>query len=106
VKALRRPGHKAAHRPETYPVAACVLDAPSKQRGGAGKTFDWSLAKEFKAKVERPIVLAGGLTAENVRAAIEEVQPYAVDVATGVESSPGVKDHAKLKEFIKACKQP
>jgi phosphoribosylanthranilate isomerase len=68
--------------------------------GGTGKTFDWSLARA--AKRYSPIILAGGLTPENVAQAIREVRPFAVDVASGVESSPGVKDQVKLRAFFRA----
>lgn len=66
--------------------------------GGTGKTFDWRLARE--AKRYGAIILAGGITAENVAQAIREVRPFAVDVASGVESTPGIKDHAKLRAFF------
>lgn len=69
-------------------------------RGGTGKTFDWSLARD--AKRYGPIILAGGLTPENVGRAIREVRPYAVDVASGVESAPGKKDPTKLRSFFAA----
>ena len=68
--------------------------------GGTGKTFDWGLARE--AKRYGPIILAGGLTPENVGQAIREVRPFAVDVASGVESAPGVKDPARLRAFFRA----
>jgi phosphoribosylanthranilate isomerase len=72
--------------------------------GGTGKTFDWSLAVKAKS-LRKPIILAGGLTPENVVSAVQMVQPYAVDVSTGVEAVPGKKDHAKIKEFVKNAKQ-
>jgi phosphoribosylanthranilate isomerase len=71
--------------------------------GGTGKTFDWSLARE--AKKYGTIILAGGLTPENVGQAIREVEPFAVDVASGVESRPGIKDPRKLRSFFEAVKQ-
>jgi phosphoribosylanthranilate isomerase len=66
--------------------------------GGTGKTFDWSLVPK---NIDKPIILAGGLDQENVIAAISATSPYAVDVSGGVELKKGVKDHAKMKEFIK-----
>ena len=71
-------------------------------RGGTGETFDWELARRRRSKV--PLILSGGLTPENVGAAIEAVHPFAVDVASGVESAPGVKDPAKLEAFAAAVR--
>lgn len=71
--------------------------------GGSGQTFDWSLVKELAR--ERHLTLAGGLTPENVEAAIAEVHPYCVDVASGVESAPGVKDHDRVAAFIRAVRR-
>jgi phosphoribosylanthranilate isomerase len=86
-------------------VSAFMLDTPSAEHGGTGRVFDWSLATEFKARIGgKPLVLAGGLNPENVAKAIATVQPYAVDVVSGVEASPGRKDHAKLRDFIQICK--
>ncbi len=90
-----------------YPdaVGAVLLDAYHKDRlGGSGEMFDWSLAVRAKALTARPVMLAGGLTPENVTAALDAVRPYAVDVSSGVESSPGVKDHAKVRAFIRAVR--
>jgi phosphoribosylanthranilate isomerase len=67
------------------------------QFGGTGASADWNVAR--RAAVAHRIILAGGLTPENVGAAIRSVRPYAVDVASGVESKPGKKDHARMKEF-------
>ena len=72
-------------------------------RGGTGRTFDWSIARE--AKKYGPIILAGGLTPENVGQAIREVRPFAVDVASGVESAPGIKDPVKLRTFFEAVEE-
>jgi phosphoribosylanthranilate isomerase len=70
--------------------------------GGTGETFSWDLLR--KHPVPRPIILAGGLTPENVAAAIQTVDPYAVDVASGVEEKPAKKDRNKLRDFIAAVK--
>ena len=82
-----------------YHVGAFLLDSYHEAlRGGTGATFDWHLA--VVAKTFGKIILAGGLTPENVAEAVKLVQPYAVDVAGGVEKEKGIKDHAKLKKFI------
>ena len=70
--------------------------------GGTGHTFDWSLVGEL-AKARR-LVLAGGLRPENVAAAVAAVHPWCVDVASGVESAPGVKDMGKVRAFVAAAK--
>lgn len=81
-----------------------LLDANDPVRhGGTGQTVDWTRARAVAAK--RRIVLAGGLRPENVREAILAVRPYAVDVASGVESTPGVKDHELLRRFMAAAKE-
>jgi len=85
-----------------------LLDAYHPQeRGGIGETFPWELAVSFKRMYpERRLWLAGGLTAENVADAVRGVSPYAVDVASGVESAtPGVKDMEKVERFIQAAKR-
>lgn len=70
---------------------------------GTGRTWDWSLLAQRHSQV--PVILAGGLTPENVADAVATVQPWAVDVATGVEASPGVKDPAKVEAFMAAVRQ-
>lgn len=83
--------------------ATVLLDAHDPVRhGGTGQTVDWTRARAVAAK--RRIVLAGGLTAENVSDAIKTVKPYAVDVASGVETDPGIKDPLKLRAFIDAVR--
>ncbi len=71
--------------------------------GGAGVTFDWGLAIEARARFGVRIILAGGLTPQNVADAIRQVKPYAVDVSTGVEKLPGRKDHSRLEAFIRTA---
>lgn len=84
-------------------VQAFLLDAYKPGTpGGTGETFDWELAR--KAEKYGPIILAGGLTPENVAEAIRLAQPAAVDVASGVEARPGVKDPEKLRNFLAAVK--
>lgn len=86
-----------------YPGAAgLLLDSHSKgKRGGSGEQFDWSLARP----VTKPVWLAGGLNAGNVGQAIHAVRPFAVDVSSGVEAQPGIKDKTKVKAFIKAVRK-
>jgi len=87
-----------------YATDAWLLDAFAKDKlGGTGEKFNWDLAVEAK-KLGRPIFLAGGLTPENVAEAVKKVQPYGVDVSSGVEAEPGKKDHEKVRRFIKAAK--
>lgn len=85
------------------PPPAFLIDAyhPS-EYGGSGAVGDWELAKAIA--VRSPILLAGGLTVENVKTAVSQVNPWGVDVASGVESAPGIKDAAKMKAFIKAAR--
>jgi phosphoribosylanthranilate isomerase len=99
------PADKAgAITPGDYAVTAFMLDTPSKDYGGTGRVYDWNLAVEFQKQITKPLILSGGLNPENVAKAIETVHPYAVDVCSGVEASPGRKDHAKLRDFIQICK--
>jgi phosphoribosylanthranilate isomerase len=87
-----------------YETDAWLLDAAVPgQLGGSGQQFDWEIALQAKA-LGRPIILAGGLTPENVRSAVEQVRPFAVDVSSGVELEPGIKDAAKVRAFIAAAK--
>ena len=85
---------------QEYPNAAGILlDTYHKGvGGGTGQSFDWSLIPE---DIPLPLILAGGLNPENVASAVETVKPYAVDVSSGVESEPAIKDHKKIEQFIK-----
>ena len=99
IKALRVRDAKSLARHLDYEVAALLLDAWVKgSYGGTGHAFNWELAAEVAR--QRPVILAGGLTPENVAAAVTAVQPYAVDVSSGVEAAPGKKDPAKVAAFI------
>jgi len=81
-----------------------LIDAYRKdQYGGTGQTADWSIAMKLTGRY--PILLAGGLTPENVAAAIQQVKPWGVDVASGVEMAPGEKDAKKMQAFVKQCRQ-
>ena len=103
IKAVRVKGQDSFHGLSSYKVSAFLLDSYSdQQQGGTGETFDWRLVSE--GKKYGPVILAGGLDSSNVAHAIQKVKPYGVDVCSGVEKSPGVKDPTKLKAFIKAVK--
>lgn len=87
-----------------HPPAAVLVDAAVPgQFGGTGQRAPWELLADFRPGV--PLILAGGLTPENVAEAVRIVRPYAVDVASGVEGSPGRKDHERMRQFIEAVRQ-
>ena len=99
IKALRVKDAASLEGAAHYPVSALLLDAWCDQAyGGTGKQFDWQLAKQLAG--QRRLILAGGLTPDNVTAAVRLVKPYAVDVSSGVEKAPGKKDHQKVTDFI------
>lgn len=109
ISSLHRPVYRALHVGTKRLVvssfrsaSALVLDAAQPGFGGGGRTFDWSRAKAIAAR--RPVLLAGGLTPENVAAAIATVHPLGVDVASGVESKPGTKDPRAVAEFVRAAR--
>lgn len=105
MKAFRVRGPESLQRLEDYPTDAWLLDAYTPgQLGGTGETFNWDLALEA-VRWGRPVFLAGGLTPGNVGEAVRRVQPYGVDVSSGVEAAPGRKDHAKVRAFVAAAKQ-
>ena len=104
MKAFRIRDAESLKALQDYPTEAWLLDAfVADKLGGTGEKFNWELAIEAK-KLGRPIFLAGGLTPANVAEAVRTVLPYAVDVSSGVETSPGKKDHAKVRDFIAAAK--
>jgi phosphoribosylanthranilate isomerase len=85
---------------------AVLIDSFAEGRyGGTGIVHDWKLSKRVKQAIHpKPLILAGGLAPENVAEAVRTVEPYAVDVSSGVERQPGIKDHKKIIEFIKNAK--
>jgi phosphoribosylanthranilate isomerase len=104
MKAFRVHGPETLEEIPKYETDAYLLDAYSSTTlGGSGEKFNWDLAVAAQ-KFGKPIFLAGGLTPGNVADAIRQVQPFGVDVSSGVESAPGKKDHAKVKAFIAAAR--
>jgi len=100
IKAIRmKPGTELSALTEHYASAkALLLDAYQPGvPGGTGQTFDWSMI----ADVDMPLILAGGLNADNVKQAIQQVRPFAVDVSGGVESEKGIKSHEKISAFMR-----
>ncbi|WP_248919312.1 phosphoribosylanthranilate isomerase [Pseudomonas entomophila] len=105
IKALRvRPGDDLEAACKHYAGASGILlDAyVAGVPGGTGESFDWSLIPQ---RLSKPIILAGGLSADNVAEAIRQVRPYAVDVSGGVEQQKGIKDAAKIEAFMRAVRQ-
>jgi phosphoribosylanthranilate isomerase len=102
VKAIRVKDAHSLAALASYEVSGFLLDSATPGYGGSGATFDWSLAAE--AAADLPVWLAGGLTPESVAEAVRTVRPLGVDVASGVESAPGVKDPEKMRRFIEAAK--
>ena len=99
IKALRIREADCLNGIENYPVSALLLDAWVEDAyGGTGQLGRWDLAAQVAQQF--PVILAGGLTGDNIRIAIDAVHPYAVDVSSGVESSPGDKDPELVRDFI------
>ncbi len=104
IKAIRARSMENLTDIKRYKSCALLLDTYDKNlKGGTGRIFNWEIARE--AKIFNKIIVAGGLTPENVADAIKVVQPYAVDVSSGVEKEKGIKDHQKIKMFIEKAKQ-
>jgi len=100
IKALSVDENFDAAKVKDYDVHAIMLDTGHKTlRGGTGQVFDWSVAQEVNAMGIR-MILAGGLSPDNVAEAIVQVKPFAVDACSGVEMKPGLKDHVRLKAFV------
>ncbi len=94
-----------ASKTSTYSDAILADTSNASGMGGTGQIHDWSLTAAVRNRIyPHPLILAGGLTPRNVRLAIKRVKPFAVDVSTGVEKEPGIKDHKLVMEFIKNAK--
>ena len=103
IKAFRIKDMQSVKKLSSFQVSGFLLDTFSENlHGGTGKVFDWNLA--LPAKKFGPVIMAGGLTPNNVQQAIRQVRPYGVDVCSGVESEPRIKDHKKIRAFLKNAK--
>ena len=104
IKAFRVKNADSLKSIASYKVSGFLLDSYNDgSKGGTGQVFDWNLA--LRVKKQGPVILAGGLNPYNVFTAIHRVKPYGVDVCSGVENSPGIKDHEKIREFIKSVRR-
>ena len=103
IKAVRLTAIELLERVRGYPVFGFLIDSYREGAlGGTGERFDWTLLKDII--LEKPLIVAGGLTPENVAAAVREMHPYAVDVASGVENRKGLKDKKKMEDFVLAAR--
>ena len=100
IKAFRAKEKKSLRGMEKFPADFFLLDSWSPGYGGSGAAFPWDWLEGLPTE---KLILSGDLTLENVAEAVRRIRPYGVDVCSGVESRPGVKDHGKLKEFIRAA---
>ena len=104
MKAFRVKDAESLPVMQTYQTQALLLDSyVAGKQGGTGEKFNWDLAIDAK-KFGKPIFLAGGLTPANVADAVRKVEPFGVDVSSGVEISPGKKDHQKVRDFVAAVR--
>jgi phosphoribosylanthranilate isomerase len=104
IKAIRVKSSADIDKARSYRVDFHLLDAYREGApGGTGQTVDWELLRSRRSKV--PLILAGGLTPENVAEAIDASRPFAVDVASGIESAPGIKDHELMTTFAAAAEE-
>jgi phosphoribosylanthranilate isomerase len=101
VKAFRVKDKESLHGMLEFPADFYLLDSWSAGYGGSGTSFPWEWIEAGNAE---KLILSGGLSVENVEEAVRRIRPYGVDVCSGVEARPGIKDHAKLKAFILAAK--
>ncbi len=103
IKAIRVKNAESLDAVELYDTDAFLFDAYLPDAyGGTGENFSWDVLSRRNLE-HKFVILSGGLNSDNVRAAIQAVNPYAVDVSSGVESSPGIKDHLKLEQFMEAA---
>ena len=103
IKAFRIKDMQSVKKLSNFQVSGFLLDTFSENlHGGTGKVFDWNLA--LPAKKFGPVIMAGGLTPNNVQQAVRQIRPYGVDVCSGVESEPGIKDHKKVRAFLNNAK--
>jgi phosphoribosylanthranilate isomerase len=102
LKSIAMGGKTPDEIPEYSSAQAYLLDSNELgQPGGSGKAFDWG---NIPKNINKPVIVAGGLSPDNVTLAIQSIQPYAVDVSSGIESAKGIKDSEKMKNFINSVR--
>jgi phosphoribosylanthranilate isomerase len=104
IKSVDASDPEEAHEFDGIADALLVDSADASGAGGTGRTHDWEHTRELADDLDSPVVLAGGLTPENVAEAVEVAEPFGVDVASGVESEGGLKDHERVERFIGRAK--
>jgi len=105
IKAFRIADKIDLRQIQRYDVSAVLMDAyKDGLYGGTGSSFPWSLFKAIR-RIEQPIILSGGLRISNIKQALARLKPFAVDVSSGVEQYPGIKDYRKIKKFIDAVRK-
>ena len=102
IKAFRLKGKQSLDQIQNFPADFYLLDSWSAGYGGSGAPFPWQWLEGFDSE---KIILSGGLNLDNVADAVRRIHPYGVDVCSGVEVRPGIKDHEKIKDFIRAAKE-
>jgi len=104
IKAIQIKNNESINKVKEYNVDAILFDTYKKNvRGGTGSSFDWNILSN--QKYDKPIILSGGLNTKNVLEAINTINPNAIDVNSGVEVSPGIKSHSKVKKFYNTINQ-
>jgi len=103
IKVVALPLEKGITDPRSYPVQAILVDKASEQRGGTGETVNWNQAAALRKSLDVPLILSGGLNENNLRQAMDLVQPYGIDVCSGIEERPGVKSPEKMKTLMRLC---
>ena len=105
VRAVSADDPEEARRYDDVVDALLVDSASDEGAGGTGRTHDWGRTRELAAELDSPVILAGGLTSENVATATATVEPFAVDVASGVEREGGIKDHDAVASFVENARR-
>lgn len=105
IKSVDSTSPEEAHAFDAVADALLIDSIDTDGAGGTGHTHDWERTRELTADLDSPVILAGGLTPENVVEAVETVEPFGVDVASGVEEQEGIKDHDAIERFVRRARK-